>query len=216
MKNKMIITGLFTSLILGSTASFAESGISANVTMASEYVTRGLTQTDDEPTIQGSLDYNFGNGFALGIWASNVSYKDATGNLLPASAEFDLYGSYSGNINEDISYKTGYIAYRYTDQAEFNFEDWFVSGSYKGFNLIYYIGLGSPAEDYAVASYKFNLDVVDFTVLYGDWDNNHDYYGFGFSKSYAGLDFALKYTDTDPDNNSEGQDNTLLSVSKSF
>jgi uncharacterized protein (TIGR02001 family) len=57
-------------------------------------VWRGKTQSNNKKTIQGGLDWDAGNGFALGIWGSNVA----------DGSEFDYYGSYSGEAG-DIGYE---------------------------------------------------------------------------------------------------------------
>jgi uncharacterized protein (TIGR02001 family) len=56
---------------------------SANITLASQYVSRGFQQTWGKPAIQGGLDYNHPNGFYAGTWASTVSdhfIRDAKSN----------------------------------------------------------------------------------------------------------------------------------------
>ncbi|MFH4289212.1 TorF family putative porin, partial [Acinetobacter baumannii] len=46
---------------------------SANVTFASQYISRGFQQTWGKPALQGGLDYANPNGFFAGTWASSVS-----------------------------------------------------------------------------------------------------------------------------------------------
>src|SRR5574337_404937 len=48
--------------------------LTANVTFASQYVFRGLSQTNGKPAIQGGLDYVHSSGFYVGTWLSNVSW----------------------------------------------------------------------------------------------------------------------------------------------
>jgi uncharacterized protein (TIGR02001 family) len=64
--------------------------ISGTVWLATDYVFRGVSNTDNKPTVQGSLDYTF-KGFYVGIWGSNTDFSDA-------HIEFDYYGGYSGAI----------------------------------------------------------------------------------------------------------------------
>ena len=45
---------------------------SANASMTSNYIWRGLTQTENEAAVQGGIDYAADNGFYIGTWASNV------------------------------------------------------------------------------------------------------------------------------------------------
>ena len=49
--------------------------VSANVSFASDYIWRGMTQSDG-PAIQGGFDYEADGGFYAGIWGSNVNFND--------------------------------------------------------------------------------------------------------------------------------------------
>ena len=42
-------------------------GVSANVSFATDYIWRGMTQTGDEPAISGGFDYASDVGFYAGI-----------------------------------------------------------------------------------------------------------------------------------------------------
>ncbi|OYW27068.1 MAG: hypothetical protein B7Z51_09365, partial [Methyloversatilis sp. 12-65-5] len=49
-----------------------------NVGLFSQYVFRGISQTNEDPALQGGFDYSHASGFYLGTWASNISWlKDA-------------------------------------------------------------------------------------------------------------------------------------------
>ena len=45
-----------------------------NVGFVSDYVFRGISQTQNHPAIQGGFDYNHASGFYVGTWASNVGW----------------------------------------------------------------------------------------------------------------------------------------------
>ena len=51
----------------------------ANVGLFSEYVFRGLTQTNQKPAVQGGFDLAHKSGFYVGTWASNVNWIDDFG-----------------------------------------------------------------------------------------------------------------------------------------
>lgn len=86
--------------------------ISANVTLASDYIFRGVSQSSEQPAIQGGFDYgigiNQGLNFYSGIWASNVNYEDSD----EASVEIDYYGGLTYDI-QNISLDFGGIYYAY-------------------------------------------------------------------------------------------------------
>jgi len=69
---------------------------SANVTFASQYISRGFQQTWGKPALQGGLDYANPNGFFVGTWASSVS----SNYLRDASVEWDFYTGYLKTIDK--------------------------------------------------------------------------------------------------------------------
>ena len=84
---------------------------SANVSMATDYIFRGISQTAHEPTIQGGFDYSHSSGLYIGTWASNVNWVGTKQNT---SMEWDIYGGYGGSITDDVSYDVGLLKYYYT------------------------------------------------------------------------------------------------------
>jgi len=89
--------------------------LSFNVSLASDYRYRGISQTRLKPALQGGADYALPNGFYVGTWASTIKWiKDFGGD---ASVEWDLYGGYKGEIRKDLGYDVGVLAYVYPSNA---------------------------------------------------------------------------------------------------
>jgi uncharacterized protein (TIGR02001 family) len=89
--------------------------LSGNIALTSDYVFRGVSQTQGGPAIQGGFDYSHASGFYLGTWASNVSWvsEGITGGYKDDnSMEIDLYGGYKGSVG-DVGYDLGVITYYY-------------------------------------------------------------------------------------------------------
>ncbi len=95
-------------LVAASMPASAEGGIlpsggpefSANVALTTDYMFRGISQTQNDPAIQGGIDMTWGI-FYLGTWASNVDF--GVGD--PADFEIDFYGGITPtwqNINFDL------------------------------------------------------------------------------------------------------------------
>lgn len=61
--------------------------IAWNIAATSDYVFRGASQSNEDPTLQGGVDLTAGSFYA-GAWASGVDFGDDT------DAEFDLYGGF--------------------------------------------------------------------------------------------------------------------------
>jgi uncharacterized protein (TIGR02001 family) len=86
-----------------------------NVGFFSQYIFRGLTQTNKEPALQGGFDYSHASGFYVGTWASNVSWlRDNSSYRAGGSLEWDIYGGYKGSIaRTDLGYDVGLLYYWY-------------------------------------------------------------------------------------------------------
>ncbi|MES2206909.1 MAG: TorF family putative porin [Pseudomonadota bacterium] len=90
---------------------------SANVTLISQYLYRGLTQSNGRPALQGGIDYNHTSGLYAGIWASSITWIRDSGGYPDASAniELDVYGGLKRSLNSypDFSYDVGFLRYEY-------------------------------------------------------------------------------------------------------
>jgi uncharacterized protein (TIGR02001 family) len=103
------------------------SPITANVTVASNYIYRGLTQTNNKPAIQGGFDYAHESGFYIGNWNSSISWISDAYNAVPASAlpsktapsttapiEMDFYAGFKKElIGEGFASDIGVLQYYY-------------------------------------------------------------------------------------------------------
>ncbi len=207
-------TLLATALLAGSSAALAE--ISGNVTMATDYVFRGVSQTDNQFAIQGGLDYAHDSGFYLGTWASNVDSTFFNDEKDP-QIELDLYGGYSGELANGIGYDVGYIRYEYPGGSESDTNEIYLGGSYNNFSAtitysdeLAFLGSEESAW-YLSAGYEMELPQgfglsASLGYSFGDAFDNVDSDGLddtyldwslGISKTVAGVDLGLTYTDTD-------------------
>jgi uncharacterized protein (TIGR02001 family) len=94
-----------------------------NIGATSDYVFRGVSQTDNDPTIQGGADLGYGILYA-GVWASGLDFGGTVlpGDGLDAQTEIDWYGgirptwqSPLGPMNLDF----GVIYYTYPAATDF-------------------------------------------------------------------------------------------------
>ncbi|WDE12505.1 TorF family putative porin [Thalassomonas haliotis] len=214
MKHKAIplaIPCLLATLTLLGTPAQAVEGLSANVGFTSNYLWRGVSQTDDSAAISGGLDYAAENGFYAGTWVSNVDFSD------DASYELDFYLGFGGDINENISYDLGYIYYAYPDSAEsdkdneYDFGEIYAGITFSNITLAANYGvhnddgagwadkalyISADAEFEVAEGLTLNLHLGDYSFD-DDYDSG-DYTDYGISLSKSG--FTLALTDTDLDN----------------
>lgn len=113
-----------------------EHSLSGNVGVVSQYVFRGLSQTNGKPAVQGGFDYTHASGLYVGTWLSNISWftdqnagvKNAPVSLASpgsvgapysvgasnaASLEWDVYAGYKNTFAGDWNYDVGLIRYYY-------------------------------------------------------------------------------------------------------
>ena len=117
MKKLKMVAAAVAAAIGSGTAVAADSPhtFTGNVGLFSQYIFRGLTQTDRDPAIQGGFDYAHSSGFYAGTWASNISWlRDAGAYSAGGSGEFDFYGGFKGNIGKsDFTWDVGGLYYYY-------------------------------------------------------------------------------------------------------
>jgi uncharacterized protein (TIGR02001 family) len=120
----------------------------ANVALTSDYVFRGLSQSNNRAAIQGGFDWDTGGGFTdsgtfhFGLWASSLNFKDGG----EGQTEIDIYGGYGGKIGEKTTYDIGFIYYYYPGaRRALNYDLW---------------------EVYGKAGYDFGPAAVSFGVNY--------------------------------------------------
>lgn len=93
-----------------------DSPFSSNVSLTTNYIFRGVTQTADRGAIQGGIDFAHASGAYAGVWASNISWLTDSGMYTSgASLELDTYGGYRGEAG-DVSYDVGFLRYNYSGE----------------------------------------------------------------------------------------------------
>lgn len=92
-----------------------EHTLTANVTLTSNYIFRGISQSQNGPAIQGGFDYSHSSGLYAGTWASNVGWVTRSDYSAKDnnSMEWDFYAGYKGTFADDFSYDLGAIEYYY-------------------------------------------------------------------------------------------------------
>lgn len=85
---------------------------SANVALTTDYMYRGISQSNEQAAISGGFDYGYTTGgFADiygGIWASSLDFNDRD-----TSVEIDYYGGITGEFANKISWDLGGLYYQY-------------------------------------------------------------------------------------------------------
>ena len=117
MFRKTVIAGALAAALTPGMAFAAEPTpehtLSGNLGFFSQYIFRGLTQTNREPAIQGGFDYAHASGLYAGTWASNISWlRDGGAYRAGGSGEFDFYGGWKPTYG-DFTFDIGTLYYWY-------------------------------------------------------------------------------------------------------
>ena len=145
-------------------ASTAQAGTTGNVSVTSDYIFRGVSQTNQGPALQGGLEYSAENGFYVGTCRSNVSLlSDLSTPAAPISSslELDVYGGYRGKFNDTVSYDVGALYYWYPGD--------FPSGFNSADTLEVYAGISVAASEKVTLGAKYSVATTD---LFGYTDSS--------------------------------------------
>jgi len=82
--------------------------------LTSEYIYRGLAQSDGNPAVQFGLDYEFDAGMFIGVWASTIDLRSAMGTR---EIELDYYFGYHYESKAQISATLTVLRYTYPGQT---------------------------------------------------------------------------------------------------
>lgn len=86
----------------------------ANVGLYSQYIFRGMTQTGEDPALQGGFDYSHSSGLYAGVWGSNISWLTDWNAYKSSSLELDAYAGFRNSIGKtDFTYDVGVLQYYY-------------------------------------------------------------------------------------------------------
>lgn len=115
-------------------ASAQDLSFTAGVTGVSDYLFRGISQTNGAPAIQGNIEAALDTGIAgtsvyAGLFASNVKFvvEGQTGTY--ATREFDYTGGIRGKIG-DLTWDLGFVYYDYNRKSHpfgsfnYDFYEW--------------------------------------------------------------------------------------------
>ncbi len=98
-------------------AQAAESTLSFNAGVVSDYRYRGISQTRLQPALQGGVDYAHKSGLYVGAWGSTIKFIKDTGAQngvagVNGSLELDVYGGYKWAAGS-VAYDVGVLRYEY-------------------------------------------------------------------------------------------------------
>ncbi len=219
---KRLHSGLGVAVLFGlglAPAAMAEPEFSGNIAFTSDYVFRGISQTDEGFAVQGGFDFTNGIFYA-GTWASNVDFGDGT------SAELDLYGGLSSEFGNGVTWDVGVVRYIYTNSDNdldlteiygglgFESESGVSVGGYLYWDpdnqSLYLEGSGGFAVNEVVS--------VDATLGTFEPDEGEGFLNWSIGGTFTTdfFDIDLRYHDSDLDGEELAEERIVLTLSRAL
>ncbi len=120
---KVIVAPAIASLLLalGSTVTAQELDINYGVDFTTNYISKGFTQSDDDPAVQPYVEFSYGSVY-LELWASNASFGG------DKDIEYDVGVGYRPELG-DLELDIGFVQYFYRDDKT-NYGEAYAFGNY--------------------------------------------------------------------------------------
>lgn len=93
--------------------------VTGGITIASQYRFRGISLSDEQVALQGTINVQHQSGFYAGVWGSSL---DGFGELGGSNLELDLYGGWRHQVAEGVNVDAGLLYYAYPGSSGGNFE----------------------------------------------------------------------------------------------
>lgn len=215
----MLMGAAVAALAMAGTAN-AETTFTGNVALTTDYQFRGISQTDQDPALQGGFDA--ANGiFYAGVWGSTIDFAAQSAEL-----EIDLYAGFKPVVGP-LTLDFGVIGYLYPsasdDASELDYvelkagatiapaekvsltgnlyyspeftldggDGLYIEGI-AAFTLSDMVGISGGVANQSVDAANYFADGTTFTDSYTTWN-------LGGTLTVAGFGLDLRYVDTDLD-----------------
>lgn len=174
MQRKQLLAAAIAGLGLATAGAQAQdetkSPITGSVGLYSDYIVRGVSQTNNNPALQANLDYAHSSGVYVGTFVSNVSWLEdgwenaapgvngnifgGANNAISSTMEVDIYAGLKNKFAGDFLYDVGAVYYWYPGTYKF-------SGTNVGLKS------GNTAEVYGGLGWKWFMAKVWYAVSDG-------------------------------------------------
>jgi uncharacterized protein (TIGR02001 family) len=216
----------------------AASPVAGNISLVSDYRFRGLTQTFEEPALQGGFDYAHSSGFYVGNWNSSIADTFFGGSPL----EMDFYAGYKPTFG-DITLDLGILYYYYPGSSpKIDNTELYAGATWKWLSAKYFHAI---SDFFGVDDTK-GSNYIDLTANFpfgAGWglvghighqkvknfsDADYTDYKIGITKDIRGWVLGAAFVDTDAESGSYtftsgggksmnvGDSTVVFSVSKTF
>lgn len=214
--------------------------IGGNMSLTSNYVFRGISNSDRHPAVQGGITVSHTSGLYGGLWASSVDFNDGD----EASIEVDLNGGFAYEFPNAVKLDGGVIYYAYPGAnkgLEYNFTEVYLGVSYKyqqlgmsakySYTPDYTASLTDDSAYYVEGALTYDLPYgIVASAHYGHSSgdafdvagrpDSYDDYSIGLSKEVLGFVADLSFTATNDDGRTlygnNADDRFVIKITKNF
>ncbi|GAA4900675.1 hypothetical protein GCM10023333_38220 [Ferrimonas pelagia] len=158
----------------------ADTELSFNATLASNYLFRGVSLSDDDFAVQGGADLAHGSGLYAGIWASTYDNGGDT------ETEVDWWAGYGFDLSDSLSLDVGVTRYYYPSVGGHTTE-WYAGAAIADATVTLFYDQHIE-QWYFQGGYDFTLPadvVLSAHVGYTEPDEASGFYDLGLTASYA-------------------------------
>lgn len=158
-----------------------QAGVSGNVGVVSQYIFRGLPQSNGAAAAQAGVDYENDSGIYLGLWGSEVT-NDEGGEL-----EYDVYGGWSGEVS-GVGLSAGVTLYRYTEELwDKSYDEVNLSASFGN------LSIGLDAGNHVAAD--GGVDDHSYTIVSASYSYGSAYGLVGSATDFLGEDTSYTWVE---------------------
>ena len=186
--------------------------VSGGAWALSEYVWRGVSQTQENPAFQAEIGVAHESGFYVGLWGTTVDFTPAGAEDDGIDYELDASIGWSGDLSETVNldlFFTRIIYPGFNEGYDINFNEYTAALGFANHytaTVVYSddaINLGGSGIYYNLAG-EWELGDSGFALgaavghydLSDALDDSYNDYAVTLSRSFGRLDAVLMYTDT--------------------
>ena len=180
--------------------------------LTTDYVRRGVSQSDGHGAVQLAGDVAFDVGVYAGVWGSTIDINNGSGRS--RDTEMNLYAGYGRDISSTLHLSTYVVAYFFpgqTGNVDYDYIEYSVSAN---LNDRLWLEYSYSPDLYNTGFSTSNIEAIvelplhdDFTMSagVGRYDTSrltgkvYTYWQIGITRPFRRVDLDLRYHDTDRD-----------------
>ncbi|MGH8251591.1 MAG: TorF family putative porin, partial [Steroidobacteraceae bacterium] len=182
-------------------------------TVVSDYVFRGVSQSEEDPTVQAGIDYLHPVGIFAGAFVARTDFPGSPFGSNPGAVEFDAYLGFGRASGGDWAWDVAALSYEFPESTGFDYSYQELAANLHFRDIL---RLGATVSDDAAASsasgwtveIELRRPLGDRFQLSGslghcefertDW-GDYRYWDIGVSTVAGPVTFDLRYFDTSGD-----------------